>query len=47
MMDGFGSRAASGYAHAGATDVGEVDAEALGIEAAAKETMRGADWRGE
>jgi PmbA protein len=43
MMDGFGSGAASGYAHAGATDVGDIDAEALGIEAAAKgDAMRGA-----
>ncbi|MDQ3148812.1 MAG: TldD/PmbA family protein [Chloroflexota bacterium] len=43
MMDGFGSGAASGYAHAGATDIGEIDAEALGIEAADKgEAMRGA-----
>ena len=43
MMDGFGSGAASGYAHAGATDVGEIDAEALGIEAADKgDAMRGA-----
>ena len=43
MMDGFESGAASGYAHAGATDVGEIDAEALGIEAAEKgDAMRGA-----
>ncbi len=43
MMDGFGSGAASGYAHAGATDIGEIDAEALGIEAAEKgDAMRGA-----
>jgi PmbA protein len=43
MMDGFGSGAASGYAHAGATDVGDIDAEALGVEAAAKaDDMRGA-----
>lgn len=43
MMDGFASGAASGYAHAGATDVGEIDAEALGIEAADKgDAMRGA-----
>ena len=43
MMDGFGSGAASGYAHAGATDVGDIDAEALGIEAADKgDAMRGA-----
>ncbi|HYI66106.1 MAG TPA: TldD/PmbA family protein [Candidatus Limnocylindrales bacterium] len=43
MMDGFGSGAASGYAHAGSTDVGEIDAEALGTEAAEKgDAMRGA-----
>ena len=43
MMDGFGSGAASGYAHAGSTDVGDIDAEALGIEAAEKgDAMRGA-----
>ena len=43
MMDGFGSGAASGYAHAGATDVGDIDAETLGIEAADKgDAMRGA-----
>jgi len=43
MMDGFGSGAASGYAHTGVTDVGEIDAEALGIEAAEKgDAMRGA-----
>ena len=43
MMDGFGSGAASGYAHAGATDVGDIDAETLGIEAAEKgDAMRGA-----
>ncbi|MFN2417375.1 MAG: TldD/PmbA family protein [Candidatus Limnocylindria bacterium] len=43
MMDGFASGAASGYAHAGSTDVGEIDAEALGAEAAAKgDAMRGA-----
>ena len=34
MMDGFASGAASGYAHAGAGDIGEIDAEALGAEAA-------------
>jgi predicted Zn-dependent protease len=43
MMDGFGPGAASGYAHAGSTDVGDIDAEALGMEAAAKgDAMRGA-----
>ncbi|MGI8999121.1 MAG: TldD/PmbA family protein [Candidatus Limnocylindria bacterium] len=43
MMDGFGSGAASGYAHTGSTDIGDIDAEALGIEAAAKgDAMRGA-----
>jgi PmbA protein len=43
MMDGFASGAASGYAHAGSPDVGEIDAEGLGIEAATKgDTMRGA-----
>ena len=43
MMDGFESGAASGYAHAGSSDVGEIDAEALGVEAAEKgDTMRGA-----
>jgi PmbA protein len=43
MMDGFASGAASGYAHAGAPDVGEIDAESLGIEAADKgDAMRGA-----
>lgn len=43
MMDGFRSGAASGYAHVGATDVGQIDAEAIGIEAADKgEAMRGA-----
>ncbi|MGH2380522.1 MAG: TldD/PmbA family protein [Candidatus Limnocylindria bacterium] len=43
MMDGFGSGAASGYAHAGGTDVGQIDAEGLGIEAADKgDAMRGA-----
>jgi len=43
MMDGFASGAASGYAHAGSTDVEEIDAEALGAEAAAKgDAMRGA-----
>ena len=44
MMDGFASGAASGYAHAGSTDVGDIDAEALGAEAAEKgERMRGAE----
>jgi predicted Zn-dependent protease len=43
MMDGFASGAASGYAHAGSTDVAELDAEALGAEAADKgDRMRGA-----
>ena len=43
MMDGFASGAASGYAHAGSTDVEELDAEALGVEAATKgDRMRGA-----
>ena len=43
MMDGFASGAASGYAHAGSPDVGDIDAEGLGIEAAAKgDMMRGA-----
>jgi len=43
MMDGFASGAASGYAHAGAGDVGEIDAAALGVEAAEKgDRMRGA-----
>ena len=43
MMDGFASGAASGYAQAGSTDIGEVDAEAIGIEAARKgDEMRGA-----
>jgi PmbA protein len=43
MMDGFASGAASGYAHAGAADVGDIDAEALGVEAAEKgDAMRGA-----
>jgi predicted Zn-dependent protease len=44
MMDGFASGAASGYAHAGSTDVREIDAEALGREAAEKaDRMRGAE----
>ena len=43
MMDGYGAGAASGYAHAGATDLGEIDAEAIGKDAATKgDTMRGA-----
>lgn len=43
MMDGFESGAASGYAHAGSSDLGEIDAEALGGEAAEKgDAMRGA-----
>jgi PmbA protein len=44
MMDGFASGAASGYAHAGAADVGVIDAEAVGAEAAEKgDRMRGAE----
>jgi PmbA protein len=44
MMDGFASGAASGYAHAGAGDVGAIDAAALGAEAAEKgDRMRGAE----
>ena len=44
MMDGFASGAASGYAHAGAGDIGEIDAEAIGAEAAEKgDRMRGAE----
>jgi predicted Zn-dependent protease len=43
MMDGFASGAASGYAHAGSTDVDELEPEALGVEAATKgDRMRGA-----
>jgi predicted Zn-dependent protease len=43
MMDGFESGAASGYAQAGSPAVGEIDAEALGLEAARKgDEMRGA-----
>jgi predicted Zn-dependent protease len=43
MMDGFASGAASGYAHAGSPDVGDIDAEALGADAARKgDEMRGA-----
>jgi predicted Zn-dependent protease len=44
MMDGFASGAASGYAQAGAGDVGDIDAEAIGLEAADKgDRMRGAE----
>jgi len=44
MMDGFASGAASGYAQAGSPDIDEIDAEALGAEAASKgDRMRGAD----
>jgi PmbA protein len=44
MMDGFTSGAASGYANAGSTDVREIDAEAVGREAARKAAdMRGAE----
>jgi PmbA protein len=42
MMDGFASGAASGYANAGSPDVSDIDAAALGSEAARK----GADMRG-
>ncbi|MBA2633799.1 MAG: TldD/PmbA family protein [Chloroflexi bacterium] len=43
MMDGFASGAASGYAHAGSTDVADLDPDALGLEAAGKgDRMRGA-----
>ena len=43
MMDGFASGAASGYAHAGSPDVGDIEAEALGQDAAEKgDRMRGA-----
>ena len=43
MMDGFASGAASGYAHAGSTDVDELEPEALGVEAATKgDRTRGA-----
>lgn len=43
MMDGFASGAASGYAQAGSPDVTDIDAEALGVEAATKgDHMRGA-----
>jgi PmbA protein len=43
MMDGFASGAASGYAHAGSADIGDIDAEALGAEAADRgDRMRGA-----
>ena len=44
MMDGFASGAASGYAHAGSPDVRDIDAAALGAEAAEKgDRMRGAE----
>jgi PmbA protein len=44
MMDGFASGAASGYAQAGSPDVREIDAEAVGREAAGKgDDMRGAE----
>ena len=44
MMDGFDSGAASGYANGSSPDVGDIDAEALGMEAAAKgDDMRGAE----
>jgi len=44
MMDGFASGAASGYANAGSPDVSDIDAEALGAEAAGKaDAMRGAE----
>ena len=47
MMDGFASGAASGYAHAGSADVGDIDAETLGAEAARKaDEMRGAEELG-
>lgn len=43
MMDGFASGAASGYAQAGSPDVRDIDAAALGAEAASKgDRMRGA-----
>ena len=43
MMDGFASGAASGYAQAGSPDIGDVDAEGIGREAAEKgDRMRGA-----
>jgi len=43
MMDGFASGAASGYAHASSPDVGDINADALGAEAARKgDEMRGA-----
>lgn len=43
MMDGFASGAASGYAHAGSTDVTQIEAEEIGLEAAEKgDRMRGA-----
>jgi PmbA protein len=44
MMDGFASGAASGFANAGSPDIGEIDAEGLGLEAATKgDDMRGAE----
>ncbi|HSK92788.1 MAG TPA: TldD/PmbA family protein [Candidatus Angelobacter sp.] len=43
MMDGFASGAASGYAHTGSGDVRDIDAAAIGAEAADKgDRMRGA-----
>jgi predicted Zn-dependent protease len=43
MMDGFASGAASGYAHAGSPDIRDIDADAIGAEAASKgDRMRGA-----
>ncbi len=36
MLDSYESGAASGYAHAGSTDIGSIDAEAVGVEAADK-----------
>ena len=43
MMDGLESGAASGYAHVGASDIGDIDASALGAVAAQKgDDMRGA-----
>ncbi|MGH3740837.1 MAG: TldD/PmbA family protein [Micromonosporaceae bacterium] len=42
MMDGFASGAASGYANAGSPNVHDIDADAIGAEAARK----GADMRG-
>jgi PmbA protein len=44
MMDGFASGAASGYATSGSADIADIDAEALGREAAGKaDDMRGAE----